>query len=118
MKSYLKEIIIILCQIFMYYIFPSFAGPTDAIGVVFLLIVSTFILSLILAAISDHKFKYFYPLITAIVFIPTIPIYYNDSALIHSLWYFVDAFIGLIFGEIINKLFKWSKKYEIKRTQN
>ena len=30
MKKYLKEIIIILIQLFMFYIFPMFAGPTDA----------------------------------------------------------------------------------------
>ena len=32
MKKHLKEIIILLIQLFMFYIFPLFAGPTDAMG--------------------------------------------------------------------------------------
>ena len=30
MKKFIKEIIITLIQLFMFYIFPLFAGPTDA----------------------------------------------------------------------------------------
>ena len=45
MKKYYREIIILLIQIFMYYIFPIFAGPTDAIAMVLLIILTTFILS-------------------------------------------------------------------------
>ena len=29
MKKYLKEILILLIQLFMFYVFPLFAGPTD-----------------------------------------------------------------------------------------
>ena len=75
MKKYLKEIIIILIQIFMYYIFPLFAGPTDAMGMVFLIIIVTFILSIITAIISKYKTKYLYPLLTALLFIPSVWIY-------------------------------------------
>ena len=38
------------------------------------------------------------------VFISSIFIYYNESALIHSIWYLVDAEIGIAIGSIINKL--------------
>ena len=38
MKKYLKEIIIFLLQLFMFYIFPLFAGPTDVMGMVLLII--------------------------------------------------------------------------------
>ena len=48
MKRYLKEIIILLLQLFMFYIFPLFAGPTDMMGVVLLIILSTFLLSFVL----------------------------------------------------------------------
>lgn len=105
MKKYLKEIIILLIQLYMFYIFPLFAGPTDTMGMVFLIIASTFILSLILGIISKNKLKYLYPVITSLVFIPSIFIYYNESALIHSIWYLIDSFIGLIIGLIISRLF-------------
>ena len=110
MKKYLKEIILLLIQLFMFYIFPMFAGPTDAIGMVILIILVTFILSIILGIISNNKVKFFYPIIVSILFIPSIFIYYNSSALIHSLWYLVISLIGLIIGIIFNFLINKIKK--------
>ncbi len=104
MKRYLKEIIILLIQLFMFYIFPLFAGPTDAMGMVVVILFATFVLSLIIAAISNEKIKYFYPIIVAILFVPSVFIHYNESALIHSVWYLVDGYIGIFIGVVINKL--------------
>lgn len=108
MKKYLKEIITLLIQILIFYIFPLFAGPTDIMGMVVLMLLATLVLSLILTIISKEKIKYLYPLVVAIIFIPSIFIYYNESALIHSLWYFVSSLLGTILGIITNKVF--SKK--------
>ena len=102
MKRYLKEIIILLLQLFMFYIFPLFAGPTDVMGMVLLIIFSTFGLSFVLSCISKTRIKYLYPVIISILFIPSVFIYYNDSALIHSIWYLVISSIGIIIGLIIN----------------
>lgn len=104
MKRFFKEIIILVIQLFMFYIFPLFAGPTDAMGMVVIILFTTFILSIIIASISKEKIKYLYPIVVAIVFIPSVFIYYNESALIHSIWYLVDAAIGIVIGTIINKL--------------
>lgn len=104
MKRYLKEIIILLLQTFMFYIFPLFAGPTDIMGMVVLIILATLILSIIIASISKEKIKYLYSVITATLFIPSVFIYYNESALIHSLWYMVVSAIGLLIGTAIYKL--------------
>ena len=106
MKKYLKEIIVLLIQLFMFYIFPMFAGPTDAMGMVFLIWVSTIILGLIISIISSNKIKYLYPIIIAILFIPSIFIYYNESALMHSLWYLISSSVGVLIGTIIYKLCK------------
>lgn len=106
MKKNLKEIIILLSQLFMFYIFPLFAGPTDAMGMVFLIWVSTIFLGMIITIISNKKIKYLYSIIIAILFIPSIFIYYNESALIHSLWYLVSSSFGILIGTIINKLLK------------
>ena len=104
MQKYIKEIIILLIQIFMFYIFPLFAGPTDAMGMVVLIILVTFILSLILGFISKTKIKYLYPVAISLLFIPSIFIHYNSSALIHALWYLVISFTGVIVGTIISNL--------------
>lgn len=104
MKRYLKEIIILLLQLFMFYIFPLFAGPTDAIGMVVLIILATLLLSVVIGLISDKKMKYLYPIITAILFVPSVFIYYNETALIHSVWYLVVSSVGMIIGAILRKL--------------
>ena len=109
MKKYLKELIILLIQIIMFYLFPITAGPTDMMGLVLILLFTTLILSIIIVTISNNKIKYLYPIIVAIVFIPTIYIYYNDSALIHSIWYLITSLIGLIIGIILNKTIKLIK---------
>ena len=100
----MKEIIIFLIQLFMFYIFPLFAGPKDAMGMVAVIIISTFILALCMGVFSKNKMKYVYPLFAAALFVPSVFIYYNSSALVHSLWYFVTASIGLIVGIGISRL--------------
>jgi len=103
MKNHLKEIIILLIQIFMFYVFPLFSGPTDAMGMVFLILLVTFILSIFYGTIKI-KCKYLYPILISIIFIPSVFIYYNESALIHALWYLIDSSLGLIIGIVLKKL--------------
>ena len=110
MKNYLKEIIIILIQVLLFYLFPKLIVIIGPIGLVFELLALTFILSLIIAIISKNKIKYFYSIIVSIIFIPTIWIYYNESALIHSIWYFTISSIGLCLGLIIKKIIHTNKK--------
>ena len=109
MKKFIKELIVIIIQLFMFYIFPLFSGPTDVMGMVMLIIIVTFLLSVIIGSISKEKIKYFYPIVTSLSFIPSIFIYYNESALIHSVWYLVISSIGLIVGVFLYKLFNRSK---------
>lgn len=106
MKKYLKEIVILLLELFMFYIFPLFRGPTDAMGMVFLIILATFVLSIIIGFISKSKIKFLYPILISILFIPSVFIYYNESALIHALWYLVISIIGLLVGIIFRSLFR------------
>ena len=104
MKKYLKEILILLIQLFMFYVFPLFAGPTDVMGMIVLLILATLLLSILIGSISNLKVKYLYPIIIAITFVPSVIIYYNETALIHSLWYLAVSSFGLIIGMVIHKL--------------
>ena len=104
MKKYIKEIIVLAIQLFMFYIFPLFAGPTDAMGMVLLILLSTFILSTVIGAFSKEKISCLYPLIIAILFIPSVFIHYNESALIHAVWYFIDSLVGMLIGVVIKKV--------------
>ena len=102
MKKYLKELIILLIQMLLFYLFPLFSGPTDTMGMIVIMLIVTLILSIIIGLIS--KVKNAYPIIISILFIPTIFIHYNESALIHTLWYLVSSISGIIIGTIILKL--------------
>lgn len=105
MKKYWKETAILITQLFMFYVFPMTAGPTDAMGMVFLIIAVTFILSIIMGSVSKKRAKFLYPLLASVLFIPSVLIYYNESALIHSVWYFVISFMGLLIGVLVQRLF-------------
>ena len=100
MKRFIKEIIILIIQMFMFYMFPVFAGPTDAMGMVFIIIFITLLLSAILGGISKEKIKFLYPVVIAILFIPSVYIYYNVSALVHAIWYLVISTIGILLGTV------------------
>ena len=104
MKRYIKEIIILILQLFMFYVFPLFVGPTDAMGMVVLIILATLFLSFVIGVLSNNMIKYSYPFVTSVVFIPSVYIYYNESALIHSLWYLVVSGVGLLIGSGIHAI--------------
>ena len=104
MKKYFKEIIIFLLQIVLFYLIPLFMNADTVIGIILFLLLGTFTLTLVLNIITKSKIKYFYPLIVASIFIPSIFIYYNETALIHIIWYFLDSLFGMIIGTCILKL--------------
>ncbi len=110
MKKYLKEIIVFVLQALVFYILPLFAGPGDEMGMVLLLIISAFALAFVLGAISKNKLKFAYPLAVAIVFIPSVFIYYNESALVHALWYLVVSAVGMGIGSLIEWLVHYGRK--------
>ncbi|MBQ7102355.1 MAG: hypothetical protein IJN81_12005 [Clostridia bacterium] len=110
MKRYIKEIIVSLLQLFMFYVFPLFAGPTDAMGMVVTIILATLFLSFIIGVLSNNALKYLYPIVTAVVFIPSVFIYYNESALIHSVWYLALSGVGLLVGSGVNAIISCLKQ--------
>ena len=109
MKKHIKELIILILQLVMFYLFPLLAGPTDAIGMVVLIILATFILSLVLGIISKNKLRFLYPVAISVLFIPSVFIYYNETALIHAIWYLIISALGLISGTLIRFIVKTIK---------
>ena len=104
MKKYLQELIIILIQIGLFYLLPLFIKGNAVIFMILILLLGSFALTLIINIISNNKIKYFYPLIATIIFIPSIFIYYNSSAWIHAIWYFIDCLFGEVIGTCIYKI--------------
>ena len=106
MKKYIFDIIIGILQFIVFYIYPIFAIKKDPIGMVMLMLAFTFVLSFILGIFSKKKIKFVYPVIYAIMFIPTVFIYYNESAMIHSIWYLTMSLLGIFVGTSIQTRFK------------
>ena len=104
MKKYIKEIIALALQLLIFYLLPLFMDAYNPAGMVLLMLLLTFILSIIIGVIINNKFKFIYPMIIALLFIPTVFIYYNESALIHSIWYLVVSYIGIGLGILIKRL--------------
>ena len=105
MKKYVREGLIVAVQLFMFYIFPLFAGPTDAMGMVLLILLSVLLLSLLFGCLSNARARCAYPAVIVILFIPSVFIYYNPSALMHALWYFVVSSVGMLAGMICRWIF-------------
>lgn len=103
-KYNLTGIISLTINTLLFYLLPLFSGPTDVMGLIVLLLISTLILSFIVGMFCTFKAKYLYPLIIAIVFLPTIFIYYNISATLYVLFHFIVSLIGLIIGLILRYL--------------
>lgn len=98
MKRYIKELICLILQLVMFYIFPLCTGPTDAIGMVVIILVATWALAMVVGMFSTNKIKYLYPIAIALLFIPSVFIYYDYTAFAHAIWYLVDAYVGLLWG--------------------
>ena len=103
-QKYVGECAIFACQILLFYLLPLFAGPTDAMGMVFLMLAGTLALSILMGLLPCRTIKYIYPLITAAIFVPSVFLYYNESALVHALWYLIVSLVGVGIGALARKL--------------
>ena len=66
-----------------------------------------FILSLVYAKMNG--FKWYLSLAVALLWLPTVFIYYNESAVIYALIYGVISFIGQGIGFLVNKILNSGK---------
>lgn len=110
MKRYVKELLLFLCQLLAFYALPLFVKVVGPMGFVLLIISATLLLSALTGLMSKSKIKFLYPIATAITFLPSVFIYYNESALIHSVWYLVVSSVGLFVGTVVNISISRSKK--------
>ena len=103
MEKLKKNWIYYFIMFIAFYLVPILIKDTGS-GMTILLIVIpliTLITSLIYGL--RNTFDFVYPLIVAILFIPTLFIYYNTSAWIYIIAYSVIAVIGELIGKILQK---------------
>ena len=108
MKRHTREWIIVILQGAMFWIGPCLAGPTEVIAMVLL---GTVALAFALGMICGDRKKYMYPIAPVLLFLPPVPVYYNESALVHALWHMAAAVMGLMVGSGVRAVWKlcWKK---------
>ena len=111
-KRYRKELTILVLQFLIFYVFPLSAGPGDEMGLIVLILLAVFLLSVILGVISDKKIRFLYPVAAGMLFIPSVFIYYNETALIHTVWYMVISAVGIAIGTAMQYTIKRFRKKE------
>lgn len=104
MKNYWKEILAALLQAALFWLLPLCAGPTDIMGMVVLMMIGTFALGALLGVSSKSMLRFALPPFAALVFLPSIPVYYNFTALIHVVWYLVLSYAGVGLGALLRFL--------------
>ena len=100
MKKYLKELIISIIEIAFLYLFPLIPmGNKDAH--IILLMVITLIIGIVGVAISDKKIKFLFPILTTIMVVPTMFMYYEPRVYGNIFWMFVFSLLAVIIGELL-----------------
>ncbi len=101
-SGYKKEKIAVLIQLGIFWLIPLIMLKSGPIFMVLLMLWASFVLSLWLCLASKSRMKYLLPAAAAVLFLPTVPVFYNSSALIHSLWYFAVSSAAFVIGTIIS----------------
>ena len=104
MKKRPPELLILLLQFLLFYGYPYFSASAGPMGMVLIILIVTFLLSLFAGLLGRSRLKFLYPAAAALLFVPSVFIHYNESALVHSLWYLVVSSVGLSAGLIMKKL--------------
>ena len=104
MKKIREMSVYLIVIILAFYVLPVFINDTGT-GIFFLLILTPiicFVTSIIYGI--RHSFNLIFLLIIMILFIPTIFIFYNESAAVYVLIYGIIATIGNLLGSLIKKM--------------
>ena len=101
----IKEMSLYLMVIMLaFYVLPVLINDTGT-GIFFLLILTPiicFVTSIIYGI--RHSFNLIFLLLIMALFIPTIFIFYNESAAVYVLIYGINAVIGNLLGSLIKKM--------------
>lgn len=107
---YKKEKIALAVQLGIFWLIPLIMLKSGPIFMVLLMLWASFVLSLWLCMAATGRIKYLFPLAVVVLFLPTVPVYYNSSALVHAVWYFVISCGAFIMGTVINAAWNHIKK--------
>lgn len=101
MKRNYEEIVIIIVQILMFYLFPLFVHRNHNNGIIVIILLATFMLAVGLGGISKKRIKYYYPIFITILFMPSLQIYDIELTVLDGLWCLLASTLGIITGDLI-----------------
>ena len=107
MKDFIKKYYVYILVILVFYVAaPLLCMDTGSAMFTLLCLLPAilFILSLVYAKMNG--FKWYLSLAVALLWLPTVFIYYNESAMIYALIYGVISFIGQGVGFLMNCRFR------------
>ena len=96
----LKSLPYLLILLLDFYLIPFLIGDTGAAMLYLLFVIPIIALITSLAYGMIRGFDLLLPLATALLFTPTIWLYYNESAAIYLLFYTAASLIGVVVGRL------------------
>lgn len=100
-KKYIVYVILILISLYALPFLIQDTGSAMAVLLTYIPI-SVFVVSIVFGL--KNEFPYVLPALVAVLFIPTIFIYYNVSATVYVFGYYFVSLIGVALGQLIRKL--------------
>lgn len=111
MRNFIKKYYIYILIIAAFYVItPLICRDTGSaiFTLLGLLPIIVFVLSLIYA--KANGYKWYLSVIVALLWFPTVFIYYNDSAFVYSLTYMTISYLGQGVGFLLNKMMSKGRK--------
>ena len=110
--GYLNEIVYTLIHIAVFYLMPLKAGESQGAGIIVIQFFITFSLGLMMGGIIRRRQKYLYPVIAAIIYMPTALIFSSVINISYCLWILIASMLGVVFGHLALKPKPLPKKEE------
>lgn len=101
LRKYFVYIVIIVLSLYVLPLLIQDTGSAMAVLLTYIPII-VFVTSFIFG-IKNH-FPYVLPAIVAVLFVPTIFIYYNFTAIGYILGYYLISLVGVALGQLLRKL--------------
>lgn len=103
MKASFKMIPYLLVNAIAFYLLPMIIQDMGSAMLVLLLAIPLICFSIAIVFGVKNSFNWIYPLAVALLFAPTIFIFYNESATFYTAIYGILALVGNLIGKIFYK---------------
>ena len=100
-RRYKWEGIILLLQAVVFYGIPLCLLDRDSIGTVLAMVVSTLLLAICLGLLSHSRLRWAYPLLCAVLYLPSVVLFYHQESSVYVIWYFLMSGLGLLMGSMV-----------------